>query len=256
MAGAVPGIVVLALGAGALGGPDGLRLLLAVAGRNPVADIAICLFALTVATAQIRGAVLLARFVRKAPAGAGADPLALTTLLLSLAAASLVAACLVVAPGGLGSVRLLADSAAKNYPIGALVVIAATAAAYLLRVFRERWNARGRAATAERDATARHAHAERFVGLPLLAVVAAAAAAAVGARGGLDALRLSPGFAVAVTIAIVVGATLRVVLFYRRTRNNAAAVGGGGDAAPAPGAAPLARGASASHPPWPPLLAE
>jgi len=77
MAGAVPGIVVLALGAGALGGPDGLRLLLAVAGRNPVADIAICLFALTAATAQILGAVLLARFVRKAPAGAGADPLAL-----------------------------------------------------------------------------------------------------------------------------------------------------------------------------------
>ena len=82
MAAAVPGIVVLALGAGALGGPDALRLLLAHAGRNPAADIGICLFVLAVATAQLLGTVLLARFVRKAPAGAsagrrGADPLAL-----------------------------------------------------------------------------------------------------------------------------------------------------------------------------------
>ncbi|RLN12605.1 hypothetical protein C2845_PM09G05930 [Panicum miliaceum] len=238
MAGAVPGIIVLALGAGALGGADALRLLLAVAGRNPVADIGICLFVLAVATAQLLGAVLLTRFVRKAPAGAGAgrrgapgagaDPLARITLMLSLAAASLVAACLVVAPGGLGSARLLADSAAKYYPV-VLVVIGAGAGAYLFldmllfRLFRERRNARGRAAPAERAATARHA--ARFLGLPHL-VAAAAAAAVVAllaapfcARGGLDALRLSPGFAnlpVAVAVAIAVGATLLVVRFPAR----------------------------------------
>ena len=211
MAGAVPGIVVLALGAGALGGPDALRLLLAHAGRNPAADIGICLVVLTVATAQLLGAVLLARFVRKVPAGAGAgagrrgapgagaDHLARFTLLLSLSAASLVAACLVVAPSGLGSVRLLA---AKYYPVViAAAVASVTCAMPLLRLFRER------------------RHASRFLGLrlPHLAIVAAAAVGALlvapfGARGGLDALRLSPGFAILpVAVAIVVGATLHVV---------------------------------------------
>lgn len=63
-------ILVLALGT-ALGGADALCLLLAVAGRNPVADIGICLVVLAVATAQVLGAVLLARFVRKAAWRAG-----------------------------------------------------------------------------------------------------------------------------------------------------------------------------------------
>ncbi|XP_034592306.1 uncharacterized protein [Setaria viridis] len=142
-----------------------LRLLIALAGRNPVVDIGICVFVIGMFAAQLLGILLLARYVRKPPppaggAGAGrgapgaapaADPLACITLLLSLAAASLVTASLVVGPGVPGSVRPLVNLAAEYcYPI---VIAAGAALLYstpLLRVFREPRNARGRAAPAER----------------------------------------------------------------------------------------------------------
>nr|TKW19671.1 hypothetical protein SEVIR_4G035700v2 [Setaria viridis] len=244
-----PGIVVLALGAGALGGPDALRLLITLAGRNPVVDIGICVFVIGMFAAQLLGILLLARYVRKPPppaggAGAGrgapgtapaADPLACITLLLSLAAASLVTASLVVGPGGPGSVRPLVDLAAKYcYPIAIAAGAALLYATPLLRVFREPRNAHGRAAPAERAATTRHA--ARCIGLPLVvaAVCVLLVAIRFGADGGLDALRLCPGHT-NTPVAVAVGATLLVLVrFYRRARNAAPAVGG--DAAPAPSA--------------------
>ncbi|CAL5046628.1 unnamed protein product [Urochloa decumbens] len=91
MDGGVPEIVVLALGAGVLGGPDALRLLIALAGRNPAVDIG-----------------MRSRRVPRAPA---TDPFTRITLLLSLAAAVLITACLVLVSGGPDSVRLLVDVA-------------------------------------------------------------------------------------------------------------------------------------------------
>ncbi|TVU00278.1 hypothetical protein EJB05_54299, partial [Eragrostis curvula] len=119
MEGLVPRIAVLALGAGALGGADALRLLLSFAGRNPLLDIAICLLVMAMLTAHLLGAVTLARFVRKARPGAGDAPRApaanifdRVTLMMSVCVAFLVTACLVVVPlvasGGVASVRLLA----------------------------------------------------------------------------------------------------------------------------------------------------
>ncbi|CAN6202182.1 unnamed protein product [Urochloa humidicola] len=258
--GAVPAIFVLALGAGALGGPDALRLLIAVAGRNrnPAFDIGIVVFLISMFAVQLLGTLLLARYVRKAPpagaaaAGGGrgapaADPFARITLLMSLAAASLVTACLVIVSGGPGSLRPLADFAADYFYNPTVIAAAGVAipnAAPLLRVLREQRNARGRAARAERATTTQHA--ARFTVLPL----AAAAAALVvgipsGVRGGLDALRLSPGFTdMAVAAAAVGAALLLLVRFYRSARN--AAIGGDGGAAPgAAAAAPRTRGASA-----------
>ncbi|OEL28067.1 hypothetical protein BAE44_0010911 [Dichanthelium oligosanthes] len=239
MAGAVPRIVVLALGAGALGGPDALRHLIALAGHSPVVDIVICVFVFAVVTAQLLGAVLLVRFVRKSPAaGAGArrgapsaDPFAQITLLLSLAAAFLVTACLVVF-SGLGTVVVIANAAVGI--AGAFLPYAMP----LLRVFREPWNARA-AAPAHRATTTRHT--VRFIGLPLVAAVCALLVAIpFGARGGLDALRLSPGFTT-MAVAVVVGSTL-LVRFYRRARNAAAV--GSGDVARASATAPRTPDAS------------
>ncbi|KAF8783951.1 hypothetical protein HU200_000126 [Digitaria exilis] len=123
MASSVPAIVVLALGAGALGGFDTFQLLFAYAGRkSPIVDIAICVFVIAVLTAQLLATVLLVRFVRKAPpppTGARdehpTDYVTGTTLLLSLAAALTVTACLVLVPGG-APVRVLVDFAPKASP--------------------------------------------------------------------------------------------------------------------------------------------
>lgn len=67
--------IVLAMGAVAVCGPDALRFLLAFAGRSPVIDIAICVFAI----AAVLGAMLLARYsrlsvARNAAAAGGAVP--------------------------------------------------------------------------------------------------------------------------------------------------------------------------------------
>ncbi|CAN6202181.1 unnamed protein product [Urochloa humidicola] len=282
MDGAVPAIAVLALGAGALGGPDALRLLMELAGRNrnPAFDIGIVVFLISMFAAQLLGTLLLARYVRKAPPAGGvggrgapaADPFACITLLLSLAAASLVTACLVLVSGGFAAAaagaallyatpllrmfreqrnaRGRAARAQRATAINHAARISAAAAAagaalpciaLLLRAFRQHRNARGRAARPERGPTTHQA--PRFIGAAPLAAAAAvcalAAAAHSGARRGLDALRPSPpgltNMAVAVAAAAVVGAAL-LVLLVRRARNAAAV--GGGVAAPAPAAAP------------------
>ncbi|CAL5051648.1 unnamed protein product [Urochloa decumbens] len=195
-AGAVPAIIVLALGAGVLGVPEALRLLIELAGRNAAIDIGIIVFLISMFVVQLLGNLQLVRFVRKAtPAGGAggarrgaprapaADPFARITLLLSLAAASLVAACLVLVSGGPGSVRPLFDLAADyRYPV--VVIAAAGGVAILrtmhpLRAFREQRNARGRATRAERTTTTHHA--ARFIGLPL----ATAAVCALLVAGGL-----------------------------------------------------------------------
>uniref|UniRef100_A0A0E0PUS0 Uncharacterized protein n=1 Tax=Oryza rufipogon TaxID=4529 RepID=A0A0E0PUS0_ORYRU len=105
-------IIVVAMGAGALGGPDALRLLLAFAGKSPLVDILIAVFVIAAVTAPALGTMLLARFFRKpravpgaARAGRGAagaavadDPFAQMTLVVSLAVAFLVSASLLVLP--------------------------------------------------------------------------------------------------------------------------------------------------------------
>ena len=162
----VPRIIVLALGAGALGFPDALRLLLDIAGRrSPLTDIAICVFAMAVVTAQALGAMLLARFVRKAPrAGgdahaAGAPPrtdlFAQVTLVVSLGVAFLVSACLLVASGagarGLGLLCLVVADVARKMKSLVIIAALATGAAVLpctrplLRVFGEEGHSQGTA---------------------------------------------------------------------------------------------------------------
>ena len=102
MAGLAPRTIVLALGAGALGGPDALRLLLQAAGRSPFHDILTCVLAMAALTAHVLGTTLLVRFVRKARAGGGApatDLFACVTATVSVGAALLVTACLLADSG-------------------------------------------------------------------------------------------------------------------------------------------------------------
>ncbi|KAG2610169.1 uncharacterized protein LOC120702930 [Panicum virgatum] len=125
MAGFAPRTTVLALGAGALGGPDALRLLLETAGRSPLHDILTCVLAMAALTAHVLGTTLLVRFVRKARAGGGApatDLFARVTATVSVGAALLVTACLLAGSGGLGALRLAFGFAAKN-PIVAVTVL-------------------------------------------------------------------------------------------------------------------------------------
>uniref|UniRef100_A0A0D9WN02 Uncharacterized protein n=1 Tax=Leersia perrieri TaxID=77586 RepID=A0A0D9WN02_9ORYZ len=105
--GIVRNIIVVAMGAGALGGPDALRLILSNAGRSPLADISIAVFVTAALTAPALGTMLLARFFRKAGGGPGhamgaaaevADPFATMTLIVSLAVAFLVSASLILLP--------------------------------------------------------------------------------------------------------------------------------------------------------------
>ncbi|KAF0903774.1 hypothetical protein E2562_029882 [Oryza meyeriana var. granulata] len=108
MAAILRNTIVVAMGAGALGVPDALRLLLDFAGRSPLVDILIAVFVIAAFTAPALGTMLLARFFRKtrAETGAGggatgaavADPFAKMTLAVSLAVAVLVSASLLVLP--------------------------------------------------------------------------------------------------------------------------------------------------------------
>ncbi|RLM54478.1 hypothetical protein C2845_PM10G05540 [Panicum miliaceum] len=133
MAGLAPRTIVLALGAAALGGPDALRVLLETAGRSPLHDILICVLAMAAVTAHVLGTTLLARFVRKARAGGGApgtDLFACVTATVSVGAALLVTACLLLAgSGGLGALRLAFGFAAKNPIVTVTVLVIAAAAA-------------------------------------------------------------------------------------------------------------------------------
>ncbi|XP_066372978.1 uncharacterized protein [Miscanthus floridulus] len=215
--GFVPRIIVLALGAGALGFPDALRVLLDVAGRSPVTDIAICIFAMAVVTAQALGAMLLARFLRKARAGGDApsepprtDRFAQVTLVVSLGVAFLVSACLLVASvaEGLGLLHLVADVARKSPVIAALATGAAVlpCAGPLVRVFREEHHSHG-----------------------------AAAAAAASSSTGTGRFANMTQVAIFTGVAAVVGTMLLLArfTFTRKARN---AAGAGGRAAPTPAA--------------------
>uniref|UniRef100_A0A0E0L910 Uncharacterized protein n=1 Tax=Oryza punctata TaxID=4537 RepID=A0A0E0L910_ORYPU len=100
MADVIPMIIVLAMGSGALGGPEALRLLLTFAGRSPLVDIGIVVFVIAALTAPALGTMLLACFYRTplaargGPIGAAAaaDLLSKMTLAVSLAVALLVSA--------------------------------------------------------------------------------------------------------------------------------------------------------------------
>ncbi|EAZ36163.1 hypothetical protein OsJ_20476 [Oryza sativa Japonica Group] len=103
MAGVVPMIIVLAMGGGALGGPEALRLLLTFAGRSPLVDIGIVVFVIAALAAPALGTMLLACFYRtprgpRGAAAAAADLLAKMTLAVSMAVALLVSASLLVLP--------------------------------------------------------------------------------------------------------------------------------------------------------------
>jgi len=155
----LPTIIILALGAAALGGPDALRVLLEFTGQSPCLDIAICVFVMFVVTAYLLGAVLLVRFVRDARSGdaasagggaqghgaaaAATDCLAQVSLLVSACVGFLVAACLIVLPsvtsGGLGTLSFLTYTYfdGKNSFVAVTVaVIAAAASATSVRFTR------------------------------------------------------------------------------------------------------------------------
>ncbi|KAF8697919.1 hypothetical protein HU200_035416 [Digitaria exilis] len=263
MAGAIPAIIVLALGAGALGGLDTLELLFAYAGQNPIVDIAICLFVIAVLIAQLLGTVLLVRFVRKAPPPSGArtrrargapapptDYFARFTLLLSLAAALTVTPCFVLVPGGAPVCvrRLLVHLAAKCYRF----VLAAGAGALLPFIIRGPWwgDARGAAPAGSATTTTHHAAARVVViVLPLVAAAVCACALVViavpfGAHD-LDTPRISHGgFFTNMLVAGVVGASAALVAGIYRSRARNAGPLGAGDAGPA--TVTRTRGAAAS----------
>ncbi|XP_066368956.1 uncharacterized protein [Miscanthus floridulus] len=224
----VPRIIVLALGAGALGFPDALRLLLDIAGRrSPLTDIAICVFAMAVVTAQALGAMLLARFVRRAPRAPPprTDHFAQVTLVVSLGVAFLVSACLLVASGagarGLGLLCLVVADVARKMKSLVIIAALATGAAVLpcarplLRVFREEGHSQGTGM-------------ERFASMTQVASFTGAAAflLLLAVSGGLYIQRGSH-----VGVAAVIGTVLLARFTFTRKARNAA--GAGGRAAPA-----------------------
>ncbi|GJN29369.1 hypothetical protein PR202_gb17592 [Eleusine coracana subsp. coracana] len=101
----LPLVIVLAVGGATVGGPEALRLLHDIAGRNPAADVIIAVFLIGAITALILGTMLLARYIRVADANedAALDPctarFAKVTLAVSLAVVVFVAACLLAVPG-------------------------------------------------------------------------------------------------------------------------------------------------------------
>lgn len=224
-AGLVPQAIVLALGAGALGGPDALRLLLQFAGRiSPAVDLAICVVVISLLTAPLLGTILLARFVRKAGPSGGAAPatdlFAQVTAAVSAGAAFLVTACLLAVPGG--AVRLPIDFAVNNpIAVTVLAICAAFAAPLRARFFRGAGSAGGPA-----PATT----------IKFLAVAAMSLVASFVASGGFDALLLFPEFhwcrctvtlPVGVAIAIVTVAGTTLLVWCSRRARIAAGAGGG-----------------------------
>uniref|UniRef100_A0A0E0A6D6 Uncharacterized protein n=1 Tax=Oryza glumipatula TaxID=40148 RepID=A0A0E0A6D6_9ORYZ len=226
MAGVVPMIIVLAMGGGALGGPEALRLLLTFAGRSPLVDIGIVVFVIAALAAPALGTMLLACFYRTPRAARGgpigaarADLLAKMTLAVSLVVALLVSASLLVLP----------VFQSGNVVVGPLRhLLALAVAAFVARVRgvvhlrRARRNASGAAPDAGRTA------------MTTLTVSLAAVCILLGscvAVGGLDAHHLFTSFALknpiihaptGVATAAVVGTTL-LALFFRKAQNAAAA---------------------------------
>lgn len=224
MAGVVPMIIVLAMGGGALGGPEALRLLLTFAGRSPLVDIGIVVFVIAALAAPALGTMLLACFYRtprgaRGAAAAAADLLAKMTLAVSMAVALLVSASLLVLPlfqSGNVVVGLLALA------VPAFVVGASAARVRGVAHLRRARNASGAVTDAGRAA------------VTTLTVSLAAVCILLGscvAVGGLDAHHLFTSFALknpiihaptGVATAAVVGTTL-LALFFRKAQNAAAA---------------------------------
>uniref|UniRef100_A0A0E0L913 Uncharacterized protein n=1 Tax=Oryza punctata TaxID=4537 RepID=A0A0E0L913_ORYPU len=92
--------IVFALAAATLGGPEALRLLLDLAGKNPAADVAIFVGVICAVTSAVLGAMLLVRFIRVAGSAPdrATERFARVTLTVAVAAIFLVAVCLVAAP--------------------------------------------------------------------------------------------------------------------------------------------------------------
>jgi len=229
--GLVPRIIVLALGAGALGFPDALRLLLDIAGRrSPLTDIAICVFAMAVVTAQALGAMLLARFVRRAPRAPPprTDHFAQVTLVVSLGVAFLVSACLLVAPvaGGLGLLCLVVADVARKMKSLVIIAALATGAAVLpcarplLRVFLEEGHSQGTATGAGMERFASMTQVSSFTGAAAFLLLLAVSGGLYIQRGSL------------VGVAAVIGTVLLARFTFTRKARNAAGAGGRG-AAPA-----------------------
>uniref|UniRef100_J3MC50 Uncharacterized protein n=1 Tax=Oryza brachyantha TaxID=4533 RepID=J3MC50_ORYBR len=189
----------VAIGGGAVGGPEALRLLLTVAGRSPLLDIGIVLFVVAAVTAPALGTMLLARFFRKPPgarraSGRGAvaaDGFAMVTLVISLAVVFTVTACLLVeqfvVAGGFGPFPLVAVALAAVVVVAGAVPGPVRDAVQLSRFFRGVSGAAPAPAPAT-PATNRVADAAMLVSC---AVVSFAAACLLlvphVAAGGLDA---------------------------------------------------------------------
>ena len=117
MADLPPVAIVLAVGGAVVGGPEALRLLLALEGRTAATDVTVCAFLFCAFTALLLGTLLLARFFRDAHPGAGAparapgtERFARMTLAVAFAVLFLVTSCLLVVPSnlagtGVGGVR-------------------------------------------------------------------------------------------------------------------------------------------------------
>ncbi|GJN00646.1 hypothetical protein PR202_ga17842 [Eleusine coracana subsp. coracana] len=221
-----PWTIVLALACGVLGAPEALRILLTHSGQSPLSDIAICVFVISMVAAHVLGVLLLARFVRKAPAQAGAgggeaprapgtDVFAKMTLVVSVGVAFLVSMCIVAVPGvGLMDTARLVFGLAGKSPVAAAVVIGAAGSLPfimpLLRVpaFHEAGNADGVApATRATERLARMTRpAACLVGVGLLlfnSLVKPAGLDALGLFHGLTNAFVGLGAATTTIVGIV-----------------------------------------------------
>ncbi|XP_002438021.1 uncharacterized protein LOC8070744 [Sorghum bicolor] len=198
-AGLVPQAIVLALGAGALGGADALRLLLQFAGRiSPAVDLAICIVVISLLTAPLLGTMLLARFVRKAgPGGGGAtatpatDLFARMTATVSVGAALLVTACLLLLVPG-GAVRLPIDFAVvvKNLVLVTAVLAICAAFAFAAAGYLPVPGAvhlRARRFFRRADSVGRPAPAAPATAIKIVVVFLVAVSSSLVASGGFDA---------------------------------------------------------------------
>ena len=263
----LPTIIILALGAAALGGPDALRVLLEFTGQSPCLDIAICVFVMFVVTAYLLGAVLLVRFVRDARSGdaagagggaqghgaaaAATDCLAQVSLLVSACVGFLVAACLIALPsvtsGGLGTLSFLTYTYfdGKNSFVAVTVaVIAAAASATSVRFTRRLLRfVRGRGAGNAGDdghgpaarASGRFSRTRQTGCFLFIALLLAAVSSAASGGLNLDAKRIFPVFPcrssitnVYVPVGVAIATVAGTALVVRFSRRVRNAAGGGG----------------------------
>ena len=263
----LPTIIILALGAAALGGPDALRVLLEFTGQSPCLDIAICISVLFMVTAYLLGAVLLVSFVRDARSGdaagagggaqghgaaaAATDCLAQVSLLVSACVGFLVAACLIALPsvtsGGLGTLSFLTYTYfdGKNSFVAVTVaVIAAAASATSVRFTRRLLRfVRGRGAGNAGDdghgpaarASGRFSRTRQTGCFLFIALLLAAVSSAASGGLNLDAKRIFPVFPfrssitnVYVPVGVAIATVAGTALVVRFSRRVRNAAGGGG----------------------------